>query len=78
MDAIEKAIKKLTAKEREWIRDILLRLKSSDLSGLDIKKLKGRSDVFRIRKGSMRIIYRLSNGKIFILAVERRSDTTYN
>lgn len=78
MDSIEKAIKKLTAKERERIKDILQKLNSNGLSGLDIKKLKNRSDIFRIRKGNMRIIYRLSNDKVFILAVERRSDTTYN
>lgn len=78
MDPILKAIKKLTVKERERIRDILRRLNANDLSGLDIKKLKDRSDIFRVRKGNMRIIYRASNDKIFVLAVERRSDTTYN
>lgn len=78
MDPVEKAIRKLSAKERERIRDILRKLNANDLSGLDIKKLKDRSDIFRVRKGSMRIIYRVSNGKIFVLAVERRSDKTYN
>ena len=44
----------------------------------EIKKLKGRGDIFRARKGSLRTIYRLdAKGKVFILAIERRREDTY-
>ena len=78
MDKLEKALAKFTAKEREHIKSLLERLKSKDFKGLDIKKLKGRDDIFRIRKGGLRIIYRLESGQIFILAIERRREGTYN
>ena len=45
--------------------------------GLDLKKLKGRNDIYRIRKGKIRIIYRVDNKQIYLLAIERRSENTY-
>ena len=78
MDHIDKALKKLSAKEQARIREILLLLQSLETESLDVKKLKGRDDIFRIRTGALRIIYRVEQKQIFILSIERRSDTTYN
>lgn len=79
MDKIEKALQRLTPKERKVIKEILVALAHQQIKNFDIKKLKGRDDIFRIRKGRVRIIYRVSEkGAISILAIERRSDTTYN
>ncbi len=79
MDKIAKALKKLSQKEQKLIKEILAKLKNKQLENLDRKKLKGRNDIFRIRKGQLRIIYRQDlKGNIFILAIERRSNTTYN
>lgn len=77
MDPILKALKKLTPKEKKWVKGILIKLQSDQLKGLDVKKLKGRDDIFRVRKGDLRIIYRITIGKVFILAIERRSESTY-
>ncbi|PYS26315.1 MAG: hypothetical protein DMF75_22330 [Acidobacteria bacterium] len=77
MDKIERALKKLSVKERETIRGILLQLDQGNLAGLEISKLKGRRDIFRVRKGKMRIIFRQSNSEIFVLGIERRSERTY-
>lgn len=77
MDRIEKALVKLTPKERTWVRQILRRLIAGDTKGLNIKKLKGREDIFRVRKGTIRIIYRAVKNGIFILAIEHRSEDTY-
>ncbi len=77
MDRIEKELAKLTQGERSQIKLIILKLKNRDFRGLDIKKLKGRNDIFRVRKGDLRIIYRILGEKIFILAIERRSEKTY-
>lgn len=79
MDKIEKALQKLTAEERKIVKDILTKLKSQRLQNLNLKKLKGRNDIFRVRKGKIRIIYQTGlAGQISILSIERRSDTTYN
>jgi len=77
MDKITKAVKKLTAKERQVVKRILTQLANSNTTGLDIKKLVARDDIFRVRKGDIRIIYRHTSGSVFILAIERRSESTY-
>lgn len=77
MDKIKKALKKLNAKERSQIKKLLINLQSGKFTNLDIKKLKGRDDIFRARKGDLRIIYRFQNNQMFILAIERRRENTY-
>lgn len=77
MDKIEKALRRLSVDERQRVKEILGQLASENLKGLDIQKLKGREDIFRVRKGNIRIIYRIAGGSIFILAIERRSEKTY-
>jgi mRNA-degrading endonuclease RelE of RelBE toxin-antitoxin system len=81
VDKLQKALNKLNDRERKEMKRILKALQSGDLNTVhyDIKKLAGRNDIYRIRKGKIRIIYRLDEqGEIYILAIERRSDTTYN
>ncbi|NCO44096.1 hypothetical protein GW889_01045 [Candidatus Berkelbacteria bacterium] len=77
MDKIEKALKKLSGKERQKVKTILERLKAHDLTGLNIKKLKDRDDIFRVRSSDLRIIYQSNNSQINILAIERRNEKTY-
>ncbi len=77
MDKITKELRKLTPKERERVKQILRQLSLRDIGGLDVKKLRGREDIFRARKGDIRIIYRLAEKEIFILAIERRNEKTY-
>ncbi|MDO8581376.1 MAG: type II toxin-antitoxin system RelE/ParE family toxin [bacterium] len=78
MDRIAKALKKLSPKEREALKVILENIIAKNLTGLDIKKLKGHEHIYRVRKGDLRIIYRVTpNDETTVLAIERRSDTTY-
>ena len=77
MDKIEKALRKISAKERLQVKRILKKLNSGELKGLDIKKLKSRDDIFRVRSGNIRILYRFYSGSIFILSIDRRSENTY-
>ena len=79
MDKIAKALQSLSPKERELTKNIILKIKSNSFSGLDLKKLKDQDNIFRVRRGKLRIIFRkLDNNEIFILAIERRSDNTYS
>ena len=78
MDKIAKALKKLNPKEKIWAKEILLKINNNDFSNLEVKKLKGRQDIFRVRKGGIRIIYRIYKKNVYILTIERKSDTTYN
>lgn len=77
MDKIEKALKKLSTKEQTQIKQILNRLHAGKLENLDVKKLKGRDDIFRVRKGDLRIIYRLQDRSMFILSINRRHESTF-
>ena len=77
MDKIEKALNKLSDKERKLVKDLLTRLSNGNVLGLDIVRLKGHSDIFRLRKGDLRIIYRQVAKDIFLLTIERRSEKTY-
>lgn len=77
MDKISKALRKLNQKERQILKAVLLKINSGDLKKLDLKKLKSRGNIFRIRKGKIRIIFYKKENSIKILSVERRSDPTY-
>jgi mRNA-degrading endonuclease RelE of RelBE toxin-antitoxin system len=77
MDKIQKALQKLSIKERELVKSILTKLYAGNLQGLDLVKLKSHKDIFRIKNGKLRIIFRMRNNIIFVLAIERRSEHTY-
>ena len=78
MDKVDKILSRISVKEKVSIKAILNRIQSGNFKGLDIKKLKGRQDIFRVRKGKIRIIYRLNTKrKIYILTIERRSEKIY-
>lgn len=79
MDKITKALKNFNTNERNKIKIILFKIKSGIFNELDIKKLKGYDNIFRVRKGKIRIIYRVDqkDNKIYILTIERRSNNTY-
>jgi mRNA-degrading endonuclease RelE of RelBE toxin-antitoxin system len=76
VDRIEKALNKLSDKEKKMLKKILQNIVKGELKDLDVKKLKGRDDIYRVRKGKMRIIFKKEK-EIKILTVERRSETTY-
>jgi mRNA-degrading endonuclease RelE of RelBE toxin-antitoxin system len=77
MDKIQKAINKLNLKEKKLVKEIIKNLLSSKFLGLNIQKLRGHKDIYRVRKGSLRVIYRQTSEDIFVLAIERRSEKTY-
>lgn len=79
MDKIAKALQSLSSKEQKIIKSILSKIKENSLSGLDLKKLKNCENIFRIRKGRLRVIFKKQDeGQYFVLTIERRSDKTYN
>lgn len=77
MDKLEKALRKLTEFERKTVEELLKKLHSGTVQGLNVKKLKGHSNIFRVRKGNLRIIYRVTEGDISLLTIDRRSEKTY-
>lgn len=71
----EEALAQLRSLPREWRRQVGWRLDrlQTDLTG-DIKKLSGTSGNYRLRVGSLRILFTLENDLIFIHMVKDRKD----
>ena len=77
-DKIEKFRRKLDARRRAALDDILARLDQSAFVGMDMKKLRGLENRYRIRKGDIRIKFSLNNQRKAVdLEIEWRNDTTY-
>ncbi|KKS96501.1 MAG: hypothetical protein UV75_C0008G0016 [Candidatus Giovannonibacteria bacterium GW2011_GWA1_43_15] len=77
MDRVAKFLKKLLPAEKGMLEDIIAKVLAHDFLGLDVKKLKGEENKFRVRKGRIRVIFIKNGDNILILSVERRGDTTY-
>lgn len=77
-DRIEKVLQRLSPRDRKKVKGVLVSIVHQDIATLDIKKLHGRDDVYRVRVGDWRVLFtKCTDGDFFILAVERRSETTY-
>ena len=76
--SIEKFLAKVTAKEKTVLDAVAKKVQENDLTELDIKKLSGYEDLFRVRKGKFRIIFQINKTSTKMLTIEKRSDTTYN
>ena len=67
MDKITKFLIRLSEKERLIILSIMEKIFILDLDWLDIKKLEWEINLFRIRKGKIRIIFKkLENSWVII------------
>ena len=78
MDKIAKALKKLLPKEKKKLKQLLEKINRGAFANLDVEKLKGKRDIYRVRQGGLRVIFIKTDETIKILAIERRSDTTCN
>lgn len=78
MDKIDKALSKLTFKERGKLKKMLLQINKGNFYSLDLKKLKSRKDIFRVCSCNMRIIFSKTDDFIKVLTVEHRGSKTYN
>jgi len=78
MDEIEKRLQKVTTKEKITLLAIIDKLLENNLSGLDIKKLKG-TDFYRARCGRYRIIFHKEKDtkEIIVDAIKLRNENTY-
>mgnify|MGYP000045938283 CR=1 FL=1 len=77
MNKIEKFLKKLSHKNRQEIRDILNKVLLEELQGLDIKKLKGHKNLFRVRVGGTRIIFSQEDRSLNVVFIGKRGDSKY-
>ena len=77
-DKIRKFLKKISKKERKAISSIVSKIISRDFSGLDIKKMKGHKNLYRVRKGNIRIVFVDNNSDDpYVIFIGRRGDSDY-
>lgn len=78
VDRINKLLLKLDAKRRRELLALIEAIRDGKLDGLDVKKLSGTGQSYRVRKGPFRILFtRMDDGTVIIRDVVRRSDHTY-
>lgn len=76
-DAVKKFLAKTSLKDRAMLIAIINDILSGKMSRYDTKKLAGNEDIFRIRKGGFRIIYKIKESDVVIIDVTRRNEKTY-
>ncbi len=78
MDKIDKFLSKLDRDDRLTVLDVLKLIREGKIADLNIKKLKGYENMFRVRVGRYRIIFIKENGIAEFIKISNRDDTTYN
>jgi len=77
MPRLEKLLSKFGKEERETIESLIEALVSLKWRGLDIKKLRGYKNFFRLRKGEIRIIFSRVENNVSIFDIGHRREDTY-
>ena len=75
---LEKFLARVSSKEKKLLGNTIEKIITRNFIGLDIKKLTGQENIFRVRKGVFRIIFKVTKTDVKITTVTRRGDTTYN
>ena len=76
---VEKFLRKLGSKGRAELELLLALITAGDFASLDVKKLGGFENRYRIRKGSIRIQFSLdANRKAADIEVDWRNEGTYH
>ena len=78
MDRIQKFIQKLSKHQRQQILSMIEQIRKGDIQGMDMKKLQGRDQEFRIRKGDIRIILKRIEGGFDVTDIQWRGSKTYH
>ena len=77
MPTLKKLLSKFSEKERSILESLVAKIISLNWRGLIVKKLKGYHDIFRVKKGRLRIIFFKNGNTITIFSIDHRSETTY-
>lgn len=77
MPTLRKLLSKFNREGGVLLEFLIEKIISLKWQGLDIKKLQGYDDIFRLRKGKIRIIFYKRKVGISIINIERRNEKTY-
>ena len=77
MNEVQKVLAKLPKEYKTSFDILMLRLLARDFMGLNIARLKGHKDIYRVKQGRLRVIYRMDGRNLSVLEVGLRSEKTY-
>ena len=77
MPTLRKLLSKFNREDRDVLGFLIKKIISLDWRGLNVKKLQGYQDIFRLRRGKLRIIFYRHKVNISIINIERRAEKTY-
>lgn len=77
MDKLQKALAKLPARHKRAFEFIMLRLWSRDFVGLKIARLKGHKDIYRVKHGDLRVVFKMNSNQLLVMQAGLRSEKTY-
>ena len=78
MNKLDKFLSRLDKKTRLIVEQVVLLILENDLSMLDLKKLSGSKDLFRVRVWKIRIIFRHTKAGNKLLKISYRDSNTYS
>ncbi len=78
VNKLTKFLHKQDRKGRELILELIECILNNQLEGSDINKIKDSKDLYRLKKGRIRIIFQKTAEKIIIKKATLRDDNTYN
>lgn len=74
MEKYLKFLKKLPPDQRKLIVNIWQQILENNLADLKVKKLKGFENYYSIRKGSVRLVFKIVNGVNHIINIDYRKN----
>jgi mRNA-degrading endonuclease RelE of RelBE toxin-antitoxin system len=77
-DKIAKFLQNLPPKDLKIIKEVILLLSKNQIDNINVKKLKGSTNIYRARKGNIRIIFSKEKDVVKILQISKRDDKTYS
>jgi len=77
MDKIMKFLKRLSRKELKKIIKAIEAIEKGNTKKLDIKRLSGHKNIYRVRVRDIRILFIQSKTEYRLVSIERRSEGTY-
>ena len=76
-DKVSRFLSKLSAGDRKSVLELLEKAKLQQFTGLNVMPPSGKKGYFRIKKGRVRIIFNIVEGKAKITYIGWRDDQTY-